>query len=420
MADDDKPEDEQTAEGEPTAGGGDAEPTGADSGSGSRDEAKGGNAGGGSEGGDEQQPPIEVKGPERHPAAWGNPVFRLDVLWTRFETWLAAVVLALEIFALSLWVVLKGMSTPADSESAAGLVFRAIIGALVLGLIPYLALKKKGERAQRWGAIAGTLLGLFLAKTWLSVGVEYTSNLLNWYQQASTLTLFGGLRGIGTRLTLLLALLGGSLATARGKHITIDLVTRFLKDKARLPVVLVGWLGAALICFSASWGFFDHIAIEDFGAKAEAGFGEKVDTVADRLGEQFFILRKQIALDFKSTPHIVFRGERYAGWLDGKHWNEWVQSAGFADRYGQEGVENIKIPEDQMRSPMVVIPGQGEPRGELIHAANLVFPIGLLVIALRFVLRSLLALSGHVSVDPEEGSEFATDQVDGTTAEGSV
>ena len=59
--------------------------------------------------------------------------------------------------------------------------------------------------------------------------------------------------------------------------------------------------------------------------------------------------------------------------------------------------------------PIVVVPERGEPRGELINAANLVFPIGLLIIAIRFVLLSLLAISGHSSVDPEahvEGSDI--------------
>lgn len=352
--------------------------------------------------------------PARTAAAWGEPLFKADIAWTRFETWLAAVVLALEIFALSLWVVLKGMSTPADSDSAAGIVFRAILGAIVLGLAPYLALRKKGERAQRWGAIAGTFLGVFLARYWVDVGVDYTSNLLNWYQQASSLTLFGGLRGIGTRLTLLLALLGGSLATARGKHITIDLLTRFIHEKARLPVVLTGWLGAAVICLSASWGFFDHIAIENFGAKADDSAGAKIEEVIHELGEQTFMLRKQVALDVKSAGHIVFNGEPYAEWLTAKEWNQWLLEAGFQERYGEEAMKSLVIPEGQKRAPMIIIPGRGEPRGELVNAANLVFPIGLLVIALRFMLRSLLALSGHVSVDPEEGGEFATDAAEET------
>ena len=348
-------------------------------------------------------------GSTRPPQAWGAPLLKFDHLWTRFETGLAAVVLALEILALSLWVVLKGMSTPAESESVAGVVFRAIIGAFVLGLIPFLALKKKGEVWQRWGAILGVTAGLFLAKAWVGVGVQYTSNLLNWYQQASTLTLFGGLRGIGTRLTLLLALLGGSLATGKGKHITIDLITRVIKPKLRLPVVVVGWLGAAVICFSGAWGFFDHIAIESFGAKPASSVGEKIEKVGEELGEGFFMVRKQLALDLKSTPHIVFRGEVYSDWLKGTEWNQWLLDAGFIERYGEEASVALRIPDEDVRSPMIVIPGRGEPRGRLVDTANLVFPIGLFIIAMRFVLRSLLAISGQVSVDPDDEDEFATD-----------
>jgi len=55
---------------------------------------------------------------------------------------------------------------------------------------------------------------------------------------------------------------------------------------------------------------------------------------------------------------------------------------------------------------------KGEPRGELTHIANLVFPIGLLIIALRFILLSILALSGHKSVDPEAHMELGTGHTD--------
>ena len=53
------------------------------------------------------------------------------------------------------------------------------------------------------------------------------------------------------------------------------------------------------------------------------------------------------------------------------------------------------------KSPIVVVPEKGEPRAELTKAANLVFPIGLAVIAFRFILLCLLAISGHRSVDVE-------------------
>jgi hypothetical protein len=333
------------------------------------------------------------------PAAWGAPLARIDEKWTKFETWLCAVVLLLEVAALSLWVSLKGLSTPPDGAKA-GIVFRALLGATLLGMLGYFALRKRGATAQRVGSIAGVLLGLLLAKAWAKLGVDWSSNLLNWYQQASTLTLFGGLRGVGTRLTLLLALLGGSLATAAGRHITIDLLTRFLKRSVKLPVTVAGWFGTSVICFSASWGFLDHIAIEDFGARAEATATQKLSTVGHGLGENWFILRKQIRLDFKSLPH-VFGGESYADWLTGAEWNAWLDDAGFVDRYGKENVKPLRIPQDAKRSPLLIVPGKGEPHRELNHAANLVFPIGLFIIALRFILLGLLALAGKKSIEPD-------------------
>ena len=171
-------------------------------------------------------------------------------------------------------------------------------------------------------------------------------------------------------------------------------------------MVIVGWIVSALVAGAASWGFFDHIAIESFGARADQTAGQKISRVMDQLGEDFFICRKQIALDFKSTPHILFRGESYADWFKGKEWNQWLDESGLPERYGKEPTDGLKIPDDETRAPLIVIPGRGEPRGELINAANLVFPIGLLIIAIRFIVRAILALSGHVSVDPDESDEF--------------
>ena len=144
--------------------------------------------------------------------AWGEPLVRIDIHWTNFETWLAVIVITGEVIALTLWIGLRGMSTPAESASYAGIVFRALFGATVLGTAALFALRNKSIVAQRVGSLTGVFLGVALAKMWIGFGVDYTSNLLNWFQQASSLTLFGGLRGVGTRLTLLLAMLGGSLS----------------------------------------------------------------------------------------------------------------------------------------------------------------------------------------------------------------
>jgi TRAP-type C4-dicarboxylate transport system permease small subunit len=335
---------------------------------------------------------------------------RADLAWTRFETWLAVLALSLEILSMSLWVFLKGFSTPSGGDSNAGVVFRSVVGATFLGSGLYFGLRKQPDKVRTAATLAGVFVGLATGRAWAHFGVDYASNLLNWYQQACFLTLLGGLRGVGTRLTMLLALLGGSLATARGKHIIIDIATRFVSYRPRMIMVLVGWAVSAIVAAAAAWGFFDHIAIESFGARADAAAGEKIHQVAVQLDEDFFIARKQIALDFMSTPHIVFRGETYADWLKGKEWNAWLESSGLVERYGKDAVEGLKIPDDETRAPLIVIPGRGEPRGELINAAHLVFPIGLLIIAIRFVVRSILAISGHVSVDPDESDEFPSDE----------
>jgi len=368
-----------------------------------------GAADGGAKGPGDGSPASSHGKPPGQGAAWGVPLMHLDEVWTRFETWLAVFALSLEILSMSLWVFLKGFSTP-PGDNVSGILFRAVVGAVVLGSAAWFGLKKQSESVRRNATLAGVFVGVLLAKAWASVAVDYTSNLLNWYQQACFLTLLGGLRGVGTRLTIFLALLGGSLATARGKHVIIDIATRFVSYKPRMVMVLIGWFVSALVSGGAAWGFLDHISIENFGARADMSAGQKVGQVFHQLDEDFFIARKQIGLDLKSTPHILFKGQVYADWLKGKEWNAWLDDSGIPERYGKEAVEALKIPDEDSRAPLIVVPGRGEPRGELINAANLVFPIGLTIIALRFLLRILLAISGHVSVDPDESDEFPSEE----------
>jgi TRAP-type C4-dicarboxylate transport system permease small subunit len=306
---------------------------------------------------------------------------------------------------MTVWVCLKGFSAPSEHVSA--LAFRAIVASIVFGSVAHRALRKRSIALRQWGTIGAVFLGMVTAKTWVRFGGDYASNVLNWYQQASFLTLLGGLRGVGTRLTMLLALVGGSLATARGRHIVIDILTRLVSPRARKAMVLTGWLFAAVVCTTAAWGFFDHISIENFGARADHPAKRKIAQVAAQLGEDFFIARKQIELDFKSTPHVLFKCEPYSEWLTGKDWNAWVESAGFTERYGDEAMQGLKIPDGDTRAALVVVPGRGEPRGELINAAYLVFPIGLLIIAIRFVVRGLLVIGGCARVDSDESDDWA-------------
>jgi TRAP-type C4-dicarboxylate transport system permease small subunit len=223
----------------------------------------------------------------------------------------------------------------------------------------------------------------------------------SWLQEGSTLTLMGGLRGVATRLTLWLALLGGSLATASGKHINIDVVFRFVPAKGRLPIAIVNYVSAALVCLGAVWGFFDHIAIESYGAKADDTPSAKIHAASERMGDHFFLARKQLGLDLKTIPHIV-KGDRFDRWMSPKEWNDWVKDAGFDGRYPKEIVESIMVPEDAPpHTPLVLAPDGESTRGILVHDLSLVFPFGMLVLAIRFLLRALLALSGHIEVDPD-------------------
>ncbi|MCC6214983.1 MAG: TRAP transporter small permease subunit [Polyangiaceae bacterium] len=339
---------------------------------------------------------------------WAEPLSRVDAAWTRVEVRLITAVVLAQLVALAAWVGLKGLATglpTPEGGSRAGIVFRALFGACVLGGLTWWALRKQDEKRRSIGTTVAVLAAFGLSRAWGNLLVDWSSNLLNWYQQASTLTLLGGLRGVGTRLTMLMTLLGGSLATAAGKHITIDLVTRFVRPRVRLPMILIGWVGSAFFCFVASWGFFDHIAIGDFGANKDMTVGQKFEKVGDGLGEDWFIFRKQLALDMKTLPHVA-SGEGYAGWLKGAEWNPWLREAGFVDRFGAEAVKALELPETSARSPIVSIPGKGEPRGELSHAANLMFPFGLLVIGFRFLLLVALTLGGHRDIDADQELEI--------------
>jgi hypothetical protein len=91
--------------------------------------------------------------------------------------------------------------------------------------------------------------------------------------------------------------------------------------------------------------------------------------------------------------------------LKGAEWNHWVASAGFDQRYGHEATLAVLIPDDESRAPLVVIPGLGEPRGELTKAGDLIVPVGLLLIALRFLLRVALVSIGAVSAEPDASDE---------------
>ena len=385
------------------------------------------------------------------PAAWANPLARLDTKWTRLEARLAAAVLLSEILALCAWISLKGLSAEYQvasegEKNISGLVFRGLVGAIVLGLIAFRVTRPKmAETEPRYATAivrqnvavtSAVVVGLGCGRLWANGGVEYFENFLNWMQSASLLMLIGGLRGVATRLTLWLALLGASLATANGKHINIDVVMRFLTPRMRVPVSVTGWVAAAVMCTAGAWGFFDHIAIALFHvhpfttcsaeevaaasvtrkpAICPTPAGEKIGHVLHDMGTDWFVIRRQFSLDLRSFPRVV-AGTKYNGYLTGAEWNTWVNEGDWTSHFPAEQVNGLLSPLDKPQEfhiPAVSIPGGQEVRGLLIKDADLIFPFGLLMIALRFILRSLLAISGHVQVDPDSAHKEEDEHPDG-------
>ncbi|APR76218.1 Hypothetical protein A7982_01565 [Minicystis rosea] len=346
-------------------------------------------------------------------AAWAQPIARFEERWTWLESRLLTFVLVWQILALCAWVFLNGLSE--SVTTTAGTVFRAVLCAVAFGLLAWRTGQKRSEDQRRNITLFAIAAGIGLMVVWHRAAAApgaalsldkatagYFDNIKGWLQEGSTLTLLGGLRGLGTRLTLWLALLGGSLATGAGKHIHVDVVFRFIPKKLRLPVSVLNYLTAALVCFAAVWGFFDHIAIESYGSRADDRAGVKIENALHHVGNHAFLTRKQIGLDLRSLPRVL-SGTRYDQWMTAARWNEWVEGAGYEDRWPVEKVKGLKIPlEAGTHPPFVVSPDGENTRGALAHTLGLVFPFGLLAIALRFVLRAILTLSGHVEADPDE------------------
>jgi hypothetical protein len=362
-------------------------------------------------------------------AAWGEPLVRFEAKWTWLESRLLTFVLVWQILALVAWVFLNGLSE--SVTSTAGTVFRAVLLAIALGSGAWFALRKQPEDPRRNLTLGAIAAGIAIVVLWhrsaatpgaaLSLDhatATYFDNIKGWLQDGSTLTLLGGLRGLGTRLTLWLALLGGSLATASGKHIHVDVVFRFIPRKLRVPVSILNYLAAALVCLGAVWGFFDHIAIESYGSKAEDAAGAKIENALHHVGNHAFLTRKQLGLDLRSLPRVL-AGDRYDQWMTAARWNEWVDDAGFEARYDSAKVKLMKIPADAGTHPPFVVSPEGEvTRGALAHTLGLVFPFGLLAIGIRFLIRALLTLSGHYSPDPDEAHKEEIGQAAPAAAKG--
>jgi len=354
-------------------------------------------------------------------AGWSGPVARFDAAWQKLEARLCAGVLVAEIASLTLWVSLKGLASDyAPHENASGLVYRCMLSAAVLGLVAHLATRRRGLSVNRAVTTAAVLLGLAAGRLWVHAGVHYASNALNWLQNASVLMLIGGLRGLATRLTLWVALLGASLATSRGKHIHVDVLVRYVPVKLRAPTALVSQLAAALVCIFGVVGFVDYISIAAFRANAvepcpgnpgkscDVPAREKLATMTHEMSADFFLLGRQASLDARALPKVL-AGKAYDKWLTAAEWNAWLDGADWDAHFKKAAVDAVRMDPSQptvTRMPQVPVPGTGEEAlGLLTRELNLVFPFGLAAIAIKFLLRSLLIVGGRINVDPDAAHE---------------
>jgi TRAP-type C4-dicarboxylate transport system permease small subunit len=336
---------------------------------------------------------------------------RLDEAWQRIEARLCAAVLVAEISSLTLWISLKGLSSDfTPGGNAAGLVYRAILTAALLGGAVHLATRRHSESVHRMAVAVAVACGLVAGRLWVHAGVGWSSNALNWLQDASALMLIGGLRGLATRLTLWLALLGASLATSRGKHIHVDVAVRYLPPSLRARAAVVGWLAAAAVCAAGVFGFVDYISIAEYRVLAvqpcpvdssrscDTPAGEKIAAVGRTVASDFFLLGRQVSLDVRSLPKVL-AGRPYDKWMTAAEWNAWLDGANWTAHFARRAVEAMRMdPSDAsaLRMPQVTVPGTGEEaHGLLIRELNFVFPLGLAVIALKLLLRALLVIAGE-------------------------
>ncbi len=367
------------------------------------------------------------------PAGWVRPFVRLDALWTRIEMYLVLSVLLAAILYMTGWVTLNAFHN--KGGKLAYYPGSVVTFAGVVSLVSWIRGK---ERRLSRGLVSVVLLAVGAVLLLVAKKQEYFANIAHWLADASLIKLMGTPNLVSARLfTIWVALLGGSLATGAGRQINIDVVMRFLGPKPRLVVALISYVAAATSCFVISWAFVDFVAITGYGADREAKAGEKVSTIQKGVGRHIFLVRKQIAFDFRSVVHVVFKGEKYDEWYTADEWNAEVNSGDWATVYpapvptaalpagappystkpclsdqekeelsAKGGSENPdwKLPQvcsssGGKRAPVVDAPSPDDS-SPLDGDLALLFPWGFFIIGCRFLLRGVLAVGGAVSTDP--------------------
>jgi TRAP-type C4-dicarboxylate transport system permease small subunit len=208
---------------------------------------------------------------------------------------------------------------------------------------------------------------------------------------------------------MMLSFVGASLACAAGTHIAIDIVVRFIPQSWRKPAHVAGCAGAALVCLVSSWGFLDYVAVTGMHAKKEATAGEKIAYMQHELGDYFFLYRKQLSLDLGAIPYVV-KGEKWntESRMNGRQWNEFLDKGGFVERFGKEKIDALRVSEadlDLPRTPIIRANPKNGEEGFLINALDLIFPFGFLMLGLRLLLRCILVMAGHHTVEDGGGRD---------------
>lgn len=299
------------------------------------------------------------------------PLDRLDRALTRLEVGLVVVTLGALTFALLAWVGLKGLSARTEGELVTGFVFRAAALAVLLGSLAW--------RFSKSTRLTTGLVLLSAGLAWLvrDIGVGWAGNVLGWLQDGSLLTWCGGLRGLGTRLTLALAMVGAALATSSGRHVSIDVVSRVFSARTKAWIARLGGVVAAVVCVLAAWGFFDFTAIDAFHAAPTASGSQKWSATVDGLARHGSLACRQLGLDVRMVGKVL-GGARWDRALTAEEWN-----AALGD---SPELSALKETDSSVRRmPLLALPGES-PRGLLVKDLNLIVPFGLLWLAVRFLL----------------------------------
>src|ERR1019366_6993443 len=306
---------------------------------------------------------------------WGEPFLRFDAAWQRLEARVCTGVLVAEIACLTLWVFLRGFATSfVPGQSAAGLLCRSMVSTAVFGAAAHLASRRRTPTVHRIVVTASMLVGVISGAFWV-------------------------------------AFLGASMASSSGKHIHVDVLLRYIPSKLRLPTAILGWLGAAVVCGVAVCGFVDYIAIAAYQVNAnqpcptdstkecDTPVGEKLAVVGKETAADFFVLGRQASLDLRTLPHVI-AGTPYDKWMTAADWNSWLDGADWGSHYDKSAVDaqhvDASVP-DATHIPAVEVPGSGgESRGLLVRELDFIFPFGFAIIALKFLLRIVLLISGSI------------------------